>query len=144
MKKFSLIACLLVSTACLAQSDKDAVASAVNDYIDAFYYGDSIKLHRSIWPAVQKYGYSRPKDSAAYTGMAMSWQQMNNYISRVKARNDSAAANKQPRKVEVLDVQDQTAAAKCYAWWGTDYLLLGKHDGKWVITHVLWQSPPKK
>lgn len=144
MKKLSLIACLLVSAACFAQSDKDAVASAVNDYIDAFYYGDSIKLHRSISSAVQKYGYSRPKDSTRYTGMAMSWQQMNGFVSRVKARNDSASANKQPRKVEVLDVQDQTAAAKCYAWWGTDYLLLAKQNGKWMITHVLWQSPMKK
>lgn len=144
MKKISLIACLLISAACFAQSDKDAVAGAVNDYIDAFYYGDSMKLHRSIWPAVQKYGYSRSKDSTIFNGSAMSWQQMNDYVGRVKARNDSATANKQPRKVEVLDVQDQTAAAKCYAWWGTDYLLLAKQNGKWMITHVLWQSPPKK
>jgi hypothetical protein len=144
MKKLTLIACLLVSAACFAQSDKDAVAGAVNDYIDAFYYGDSMKLHRSISPEVKKFGYSRPKDSTTYKGSPMSWQQMNEYVGRVRARNDSANANKQPRKVEVLDVQDQTAAAKCYAWWGTDYLLLAKHEGRWVITHVLWQSPPRK
>jgi len=34
------------------------------------------------------------------------------------------------------------AAAKVTAWWGTDYLLLGKFDGRWMIRDVLWESPP--
>ena len=33
-------------------------------------------------------------------------------------------------------------AAKVTAWWGTDYLLLGKFDGRWMIRDVLWESPP--
>jgi mRNA deadenylase 3'-5' endonuclease subunit Ccr4 len=141
MKKILFIACIAMSLTSTAQTDKDAVASAVTDYIDAFYYGDTMKLYRSISPAVQKYGYSRPKDSANYTGMSMSWQQMIDYVLRVKARNNPSAADKLVKKVEVLDVQDKTAAAKCIAWWGSDYLLLAKQNGKWVITHVLWQSP---
>ena len=32
------------------------------------------------------------------------------------------------------------AAVKVRASWGTDYLLLGKYDGRWMISHVLWQS----
>ncbi|HEY0678063.1 MAG TPA: nuclear transport factor 2 family protein [Chitinophagaceae bacterium] len=142
MKLPGIITFMLISISCLGQSDRDGVAGAVTDYIDAFYYGDSLKLHRSISPEVSKYGYSRPKDSSSYKGMAMSFQQMKEYIARVKARNNPSAADKFVKKVEVLDVQDQTAAAKCTAWWGTDYLLLAKHNGKWVITHVLWQSPP--
>lgn len=142
MKTISFLACMFAASACFAQSDRDAVASAVTDYIDAFYYGDSMKMLRSISPDVVKYGYSRPKDSTNYTGMAMSWQQITSYVSRVKARNNPAAADKFVKKVEVLDVQDKTAAAKCTAWWGTDYLLLAKLNGKWMITHVLWQSPP--
>jgi hypothetical protein len=46
--------------------------------------------------------------------------------------------------VEVYDVQNQTASAKLTAFWGTDYLLLGKYDGKWMISSVLWQSPPRR
>jgi len=34
------------------------------------------------------------------------------------------------------------AAAKVTAWWGTDYLLLGKFDGRWMIRDVLWKSLP--
>lgn len=144
MKKLGLIACLLVSAACFAQSDKDAVATAVTDYIDVFYYGDSVKLHRSISPAVYKWGYWRHKDSLNYNnGEQMTWQQIIDYSARVKARNNPAAADKFIKKVEVLDVQDKTAAAKCTAWWGTDYLLLAKQNGKWMITQILWQSPPR-
>ena len=73
----------------------------------------------------------------------MTWQQMNDYVGRVRARNNPSAADKFIKKVDVLDVQDKTAAAKCTAWWGTDYLLLAKQNGKWVITHVLWQSPSR-
>ena len=49
-----------------------------------------------------------------------------------------------PKQVEIFEVLDQTANVKVTAWWGVDYLLMGKFDGKWMITHVLWQSPPKK
>ena len=144
MKQYIFLASILITSACFAQSDKDAVANAVTDYIDAFYYGDSMKLHRSISPAVVKYGYWRPKDSTNYKGEPMSFQEMINYTASVKKRNDPAAADKFVKKVEVLDVLDQTAAAKCTAWWGTDYILLAKQNGKWMITHVLWQSYPKK
>lgn len=43
-----------------------------------------------------------------------------------------------------FEVQDQTAAAKLTASWGTDYLPLGKQDGRWMITHVTWQSHPPR
>src|ERR1051325_9660367 len=45
-----------------------------------------------------------------------------------------------PREITIFEVQDQTASAKLEAWWGTDYLLLGKVRGRWMISHVLWQS----
>jgi hypothetical protein len=54
-------------------------------------------------------------------------------------RVDPAAA---PREVTVLDVLDQTASAKLVAEWGVDYLHLARHEGRWQIVHVLWQSPP--
>ena len=49
-----------------------------------------------------------------------------------------------PKEITVYDVQDQTANAKLTAWWGTDYLLLAKESGRWMIIAVLWQSPPAK
>lgn len=125
-------------------NDKSLVEAAAMDYVDAFYFGDTSKITRSISPAVVKYGYSRKKDETTYRGMAMSYPQMIDYVLKVKERNNTAEAEKLYKKVEVLDFQDQTAAAKVTAWWGTDYILLGKQNNKWMITYVLWQSPPAK
>ena len=49
-----------------------------------------------------------------------------------------------PKEVIVFEVQDQTASGKVTAWWGTDYILLGKYDGKWMIRQVMWQTLPPR
>ncbi|HYE53759.1 MAG TPA: nuclear transport factor 2 family protein [Chitinophagaceae bacterium] len=141
MKLIITSLCLLFTVAGLAQSDKDAVIAAANDYIDLFYNGDTTKLHKSISPNIIKYGYHRHKDSTNYAqGRPMSFQQMKNLALQLKS---NTTVDKSIRKVEVLDVLDKTAAAKVTAWWGTDYLQLAKIDGKWMILHILWQSPSR-
>ena len=73
----------------------------------------------------------------------MTYQQAIAYAKRVYEKKNFAKADA-PRKVEILDIQNTIASAKVTAWWGTDYLLMGKFDGRWMITHVLWQSPPPR
>jgi len=73
----------------------------------------------------------------------MPWAEFLSYANSVKKRGQAPKAE-WPRQVDVLDVQDQTAAVKVTAWWGTDYLQLARYDGRWMIVHVLWQSPPPK
>ncbi|MGZ8550586.1 MAG: nuclear transport factor 2 family protein [Chitinophagaceae bacterium] len=127
-----------------AQTANDEVSNAVKDYVDAFYYGDTGKIHRSISINVVKYGYYIPKAKTIYEGEPMSFKEMIDYAAGVKKRGAGPNVEKFPKKIEVFDVQDQTASAKLTAWWGTDYILLAKLDGRWMITHVLWQSPPPK
>ncbi len=62
------------------------------------------------------------------------------YAEAVKAGRSKTPPNA-PKDIAIYDVQDQTASAKLTAWWGTDYLLLAKENGRWMITHVLWQTP---
>ena len=62
------------------------------------------------------------------------------YARRFRAQNRTTPVEA-PREVTLLDVQDQTASAKVRAWWGTDYLLLAKYDGRWMILQVMWQGP---
>jgi len=69
---------------------------------------------------------------------------MIDYAEGVKKRGVSPDVEKFPKKIEVFDMQDQTASAKLTAWWGSDYLLLSRINNRWMITHVLWQSPPPK
>ena len=134
----------LCAYASSAQSPQEDVSSAVKNYVEAFYYGDTTKIHQSISKDVVKYGYYIPKGKTVYEGESMSFQEMINYAVDVKKRGVNTNVEKFPKKIEVLDVQDQTANAKLTAWWGTDYLLLAKLQGHWMITHVLWQSPPPK
>jgi hypothetical protein len=140
----TLLSILALNAASLsAQSgkagDREEVRRAVLDYVEGFYLGDTTRLVRSVSPTVYKYGYSRRE--AGYAGSQMTYAGFMSYANGVKAGRNVTPANA-PKDIVLFDVQDQTASAKLTAWWGTDYLLLAKHDGRWVITHVMWQSPP--
>jgi hypothetical protein len=123
-----------------AAADREAVRQAALDYIEGFYTGDSTRLVRSVWPEVRKWGYSRQADST-YRGMAMPYPAFMRFAEGVRAGRNLPPAGA-PKEITIYDVQDQTASAKVVAWWGQDYLLLARVDGRWMITHVLWQSSP--
>jgi len=124
-------------------ADREAVRRAVLDYVEGFYEGDSAKLARSIRPEVYKYGFWKPRDSTRYAGEQMTWPEFFSYARGIKQNNRQAPATA-PKRIELYDVQNQTASAKLTAFWGIDYLLLGKYDGKWMISSVMWQSLPPK
>jgi hypothetical protein len=122
------------------RADHVAVSAAALDYIEGFYEGDTIKLTRSIRPEVYKFGFGwSAKERKFEPGEQMTWQEILSYAGRVRSSTRKTPATA-PKGVQVLEVMDQTAAAKVTAWWGTDYLLLAKFDGRWMITHVLWQG----
>lgn len=124
-------------------ADREGVRRAVLDYVEGFYEGDSVKLARSIQPELQKFGYFIPRDSTKYSGEGMPWPNVFSYAAQVRKRARPVPATA-PRDVTIFEVLDQTASAKLTAWWGIDYLLLAKTDGKWMIRMVLWQSMPPK
>ena len=140
---FALIFLALAAAPARAQTpaDRAQVRRAAMDYIEGFYEGDSTKLVRSVSPAVRKNGYARSPADSAYRASAMSYPEFMRFAAGVRAGRNRPPAGA-PREVVLLDVLDQTASVKVTAWWGTDYLLLGKENGRWMITHVLWQSPP--
>jgi len=142
MKQTLILVLALITVSGYGQDEKQQVSNAVLDYVDAFYLGDTTKILRSISPQIVKYGYYRKKDATTYDGEPMSFREMLDYATNVGKRKNPNV-DKFVKKIEVLDYQDQTASAKLTAWWGTDYILLAKLNGKWMITHVLWQSPPK-
>lgn len=123
-----------------ATDAREAVRAAVLDYVEGFYEGDSTRFVRSVRPEVFKYGFAR-RPGGTYEGMQMTWQGFHDFANRVKAGRIRTPASA-PKIVELLDVADQTAAAKVIAWWGIDYVLLARHEGRWMIYHVMWQSPP--
>ncbi len=125
-----------------APTDREAVQHAASDYLDAFYLGDSTAIVRSIRPEVVKYGFYIPDDGQPYQGSAMSYAQMFEYARDVRTTGQGGPPPDAVREVVVLDVLDQIAVAKVTAWWGVDYLHLAKYDSRWMIRHVIWQTPP--
>jgi hypothetical protein len=123
-------------------ADSAGVRRAALDYVEGFYEGDSTKHVRSVRPDVYKYGFWLPRDSTRYQGEQMPWAEFLSYTRRMRSRGATTPANA-PKQVQLLDLLDQTAAVKVTASWGTDYLLLGKYDGRWMVSSVLWQSKPK-
>lgn len=146
MKKLNFfLACIFCSLTLSAQTvdtNEAAVERALLDYIEGFYEGDTSKIIRGVLPDVTKYGYWKNKETGEYGGEPMSFAEMKAYAKRVKEKGKFARPDA-PKKVEIFEVQDQTASGKVTAWWGTDYILLGKYDGDWKIVHVLWQGPLK-
>ena len=146
MIRVFLVLALLAGTrgtsAAQSPQDREGVKRAVLDYVEGFYEGDTAKLVRGIRPEVYKYGFDWVDKEKKYVGERMTWEEILGYARRFKARGRPTPATA-PKTVDLLDVQDQTASAKLTAWWGTDYVLLAKFDGKWMITSVMWQSPPR-
>lgn len=125
--------------------DRAGVQRAALDYLEGFYEGDTSKFVRSIHPQVFKYGYYRANEGAAFSPSQMKFPDAFMAFARnVRETGRGAPPAGAPKEVIIYDVLDQTALAKVIAWWGIDYLLMAKVDGRWQITHILWQSPPAK
>ena len=141
----ALAAALALPGAATSQTldEREAVRRAALDYLEGFYEGDSTKHIRSIRPEVFKYGFWIPRDSTKYTGQQMKWEEFHAFTRRVRERKNFAKSDA-PKDVVIYEILDQIASAKVTAYWGVDYLLMARFDGKWMITHVLWQTPPKK
>ncbi len=121
--------------------DRAGVERAALDYLEGFYEGSTDKIRRGVHPEVLKFGFYRESGDEEYERAPMSFDEMLQFATRVKESGQHPGPEA-PKRVEILDVLDQTAVAKVYAWWGTDYLSMARYDGEWKIVQVLWQSPP--
>lgn len=121
-------------------ADRQGVERAALDYLEGFYEGSEDKIRRGVHPDAHKFGFYR--EDGEYHQSPMSFEEMLAFARNVRESQNFPRADA-PKRVEVLDVLDQTAVAKVYAWWGSDYLTLARYDGEWKIVQVLWQSPPE-
>jgi hypothetical protein len=146
MKRFLTILLLLFSFSIFAQetSDKLQIETTLNNYIDAFYKGDTTKLKAAIKPRLNKFGYLKNKKSGDYEYYEhMSYDKAIAFVTKMKAEGSTRDEDK-IRSVKVLDIGNHIASAKVTAIWGIDYVLLSKDDGKWMIEQVIWEGPLEK
>jgi hypothetical protein len=120
-------------------ADKAAVHQAALDYVDAVYEVNASKIEKSVHPSLTKYGFMRGQDGQYGPPSAMTYQQL---LGVVASWNKDGKRDLSIKKVEVLDVLDQTAVAKVTAQWGIDYMQLAKYNGQWKIINIIWQTHP--
>ena len=145
MKKITLVAIILFVLGSFsfiyAETNKEAVERVSLNYIEGFYEGDTEKLSSCLDPKLHKFGFWKNKDSQKYKSAGfMSYKQAIAYAENVKKTKKFAKSNA-PKKVEVIEVLEKIAITKVTAWWGIDYMLLAKNDGKWMIRQILWEGP---
>lgn len=144
MKKVIFLFVLFTAAKISSAQDKAGIEKACLNYLEGFYEGDTTKLADALKPSLYKYGYWKNKNTGNYDPDGqMTYQQAINYAKNVMAKKNFAKADA-PKKVQVLDVMNTIAAAKVTAWWGVDYILLAKQNGKWMIDQVLWEGPLSK
>jgi hypothetical protein len=121
--------------------DREAVRQAALDYVEGVYAVQPERIERSVHPTLVKRGFYKKDASAPYVESPMTYEQL---VNLARTWNKEGKRDTSVKQVTVLDVLDQTAAVKVTAAWGVDFMLLGKFDGTWKITQILWQSPPPK
>lgn len=130
----------LVVPAFSQKTDRDLVYAAVEDYVEGLYQAKPDRIKNSVHPELTKKGYWKAKDKATYE-----YDGLMTFDQLVKLAETWNAKGWLPKdavkKINLFDVQDQTASAKLTAHWGTDYFQLAKYDGKWMIVNILWQGP---
>ncbi|MFZ5970360.1 MAG: nuclear transport factor 2 family protein [Bacteroidota bacterium] len=140
-KLLILAAALCWLPAAHAQTDRELVYAAIEDYVDALYLVQPERIQRSVHPQLTKKGFWRPQDKPDYQPESiMTYTQLYELAGKWNIKKTLPADA--PRQIEIFDVQDQTACGKLTAQWGTDYFQLAQYDGRWLITNIVWQSPP--
>lgn len=122
------------------KDDREAVRQAVLDYVEALYEADPTRIQRSIHRDLFKLGFARDNDGT-YKPTRMTYQEL--YDLAGTWNKTGRIPKNSVKEIVVYDVADQTASAKLTARWGIDYMHLAKFDGKWMITDILWQTPPR-
>ncbi len=124
-------------------TDKELVYAAIEDYVDGIYLVQPERIKKSVHPELMKKGFWRKDGNTEYDKESiMTFDQLVDLASKWNAKG--TLPKDAPRKIEIYDVQDQTASGKLNAQWGTDYFQLAKYDGKWMIVNIMWQRHPPK
>jgi hypothetical protein len=145
MKKLKLFLPILFMLSCFTilsaqTTDRDLVYGAIEDYVDALYLVQPERIKKSVHPELMKKGFRKAKDKTEYDYVGvMTFDQLVELAGKWNAKG--WLAKDAVKKIDIYDVQDQTASAKLTAHWGTDYFQLAKFDGKWMIVNILWQGP---
>lgn len=143
MKSFLLSIFLSFSlfTSAQHQTDKTQIEVTLNNYIDGFYQGDTLKLKAALKPRLYKFGYLKDKETGTYKYYQdLPYDKALTLAQRIKEQGMTRTETEM-RGVKVLEIANHIASARVTGAWGLDYILLSKDNGKWMIEQVIWEGP---
>lgn len=136
---FSILLLICCFSFSQTPKDEELIIKICLNYLEGFYEGDTLKLKKALNTNLQKFGFIRNDKKEYIPYKKMSYSRAIEYANNVRA-NKNFASKDAIKKVEILSILNNIAAAKVTAWWGTDLFLLAKHNDGWKIDMVLWES----
>jgi Putative lumazine-binding len=135
----ALIACVVLSTANLAQtSEEQGARAAVNQYLRGHATGDPAEMKKAFWPTAHIEGIRE--------GKFVSWT-VDEYVSRFSGK-PAADETSRRRTIDRVDVSGTAAMASATLVHGqttfTDYFVLLKVGNDWKIANKVYSSRPTK
>ena len=141
MTRILLSLAVVFAAGAATADDREAVERAVLDYVEAVEQGKPELIERGVHPDLAKLGFYRQETEAGYQLAPMTFDELVDLAAKFK---DAGYVPENPEhSIEILDLLDTTASVRLNAFWGIDYMHLGKFDGEWKIIQVLWQSYPE-
>jgi len=143
MKQYiiAIFCCISLCLSAQQSSEVSKIETTLNNYLDAFYKGDTTKLKAAITPRLYKFGYWKNKATGKHEYYdQMTYDKAMAFVAKVKT-NNRIKSDSIIRKIEVLDVGAHIASAKITGYWGVDYALLSKDNNTWLIEQIIWEGP---
>ena len=107
-----LFANCVITFNAVTQNNADIERAAL-DYVGGLYYGDTLKIKRSVHKDLSKLALLRSKDgSDAFRENVMTYAKALDYSRDILIYPEYAAPIDAPKEIEILDVQSKIAIVK--------------------------------
>jgi len=121
----------------LEKRAREKIEEAARDYIEGWYAGDAERMERALHPDLAKRGVLRDRESGAVTLVPVARERL------LAAAAERAGAETDPAarvfRVEILDIQRNTAVVKTVSADFVDYLHLARFGDDWRIVNAIWE-----
>ena len=147
----AIIAVWIVAAATLAVPEAGAQVSAADsaairatalDYVESWYEGNVERMERCLHTELAKRIIVTDKESGRDRLEQMGALRLVQGVKR--GGGTRTPAEKQIKKVEILDIYGDIASVKAEMSGWIDYMHIGKWNDRWVIVNVLWEMKPKE
>ncbi|MBN1827312.1 MAG: SUMF1/EgtB/PvdO family nonheme iron enzyme [Candidatus Eisenbacteria bacterium] len=121
----------------LENAARERIEAAARDYIEGWYAGDVERMDRALHPDLAKRGALRDRESGAVTLVPLTKEELLGAVAARPGRSDDPGAK--VLRVEILDMQRNTAVVKTVSADFVDYLHLARFGDDWRIVNVIWE-----